>query len=201
MKSSDVDAIGFDFHKVKNIYGRGSLDERGNSKGYHNKKAAFSLLQKRLAESHALPVLALVYANDKYLTLCHPQRDTAMQNMLEKVIQYYQSLSMMGACKKSSPTSRFCRPLCTLTAVVDLKEHQMRRLVRTGERRRPRQGRTSLQGMSGRPWSSCIPQAHCRGIATRSRVPTAHECLLWSKQASTINGRSRMLGVMDLEAV
>jgi len=82
--------------KLKNIYGRGSQDERGNSKGYHNKKAAFSLQQKRLEDSGALPVLAVVYANNRYLSLCHPNKDTGMQNLMEKVVRYYQTLSKDG---------------------------------------------------------------------------------------------------------
>ncbi|WPT15135.1 hypothetical protein PSENEW3_00003076 [Picochlorum sp. SENEW3] len=107
--------------KVKNIYGRGSQDERGNSKGYHNKKAAFSLLQKRLAESHALPVVALVHANNKYLTLCHPQKDTKMQNMLEKVIKYYQSLSNDGCMPKIKPNFSFLPPSLHVDSSCRLK--------------------------------------------------------------------------------
>ncbi|WPT11473.1 Protein O-glucosyltransferase 3 [Picochlorum sp. SENEW3] len=107
--------------KVKNIYRRGSQDERGNSKGYHNKKAAFYLLQKRLAESHALPVVALVHANNKYLTLCHPQKDTKMQNMLEKVIQYYQSLSNDGCMPKIKPNFSFLPPSLHVDSSCRLK--------------------------------------------------------------------------------
>ena len=99
-----------DVHKLKNIYGRGSQDTRGNSKGYYNKKAAFSQLQKRLADSDALPVLAVVYMGNKYLSICHPQKDTAMQNLMDKVMYYYQSLSTEGSVHKIKPNFSFLPP-------------------------------------------------------------------------------------------
>eukprot|EP00889_Picochlorum_renovo_P007449 jgi/Picre1/34479/NNA_001947.t1 len=131
--------------KLKNIYGRGSQDKAGNSKGYHNKKAAFSLLQKRLAESQDLPVLALVYANDKYLTLCHPQKDTAMEMLMEKVIRYYQSLSDDGCMSQIRPNISFLPPSVHVdssrrprrTSNVLSRPSRRKRTSKTGENQSP----------------------------------------------------------------